>query len=138
MVQLALREQGVMLSRGLPQPDTLADLLAHQPTLIRRAAGTGSQHFFEQACAAAGIAAPQSGQTAATEREAAFLVADGAGDYAPGTRAAAGEFGLSFLPLGSEAPDLVMPRSLYFRRQQQLLAELASETSRDLAARLGG
>ena len=44
----------------------------------------------------------QTGQTAATAREAAFLVADGAGDCAPGTRAAAGEFDLAFLPLGSE------------------------------------
>ena len=139
MVQLALREQGVMLSRGLPQPDTLADLLARQPALIRRAAGAGSQHFFEQACSVAGLAAPQTGQTAATEREAAFLVADGAGDCAPGTRAAAGEFGLAFLPLGSEALDLVMPRTLYFRTLlQQLLAELASDASRDLATRLGG
>jgi putative molybdopterin biosynthesis protein len=139
MVQLALREQGVMLSRRLEPVDSLANLLARTPALIQRGAGAGSQHFFAQACLAAGVAMPKAGLTAATEREAAFLVADGAGDCAPGTRAAAGEFGLHFLPLGSEAFDLVMPRTLYFRALlQQLLAELASDDSRDLATRLGG
>jgi putative molybdopterin biosynthesis protein len=139
MVQLALREQGVMLSRALAPVSDLAELLARRPLLIQRGPGAGSQHFFTQACSAAGIAAPEAIQTAATEREAAFMVASGAGDCAPGTRAAAGEFNLHFLPLGSEALDLVMPRSLYFRALlQQLLAELASDDSRDLAERLGG
>lgn len=139
MVQLALREQGVMLSRALAPVSDLAELLARRPLLIQRGPGAGSQHFFTQACSAAGIAAPEAAQTAATEREAAFMVASGAGDCAPGTRAAAGEFNLHFLPLGSEALDLVMPRSLYFRALlQQLLAELASDDSRDLAERLGG
>ena len=139
MVQLALREQGVMLSRALAPVSDLAELLARRPLLIQRGPGAGSQHFFTQACTAAGIAAPDATQTAATEREAAFMVASGAGDCAPGTRAAAGEFNLHFLPLGSEALDLVMPRSLYFRALlQQLLAELASDDSRDLAERLGG
>ena len=139
MVQLALREQGVMLSRALAPVSDLAELLARRPLLIQRGPGAGSQHFFTQACTAAGIAAPEATQTAATEREAAFMVASGAGDCAPGTRAAAGEFNLHFLPLGSEALDLVMPRTLYFRALlQQLLAELASDDSRDLAERLGG
>lgn len=139
MVQLALREQGVMLSRALAPVSDLAELLARRPLLIQRGPGAGSQHFFTQACSAAGIAAPEAAQTAATEREAAFMVASGAGDCAPGTRAAAGEFNLHFLPLGSEALDLVMPRSLYFRALlQQLLAELARDDSRDLAERLGG
>lgn len=139
MVQLALREQGVMLSRALAPVSDLAELLARRPLLIQRGPGAGSQHFFTQACTAAGIAAPEATQTAATEREAAFMVASGAGDCAPGTRAAAGEFNLHFLPLGSEALDLVMPRTLYFRALlQQLLAELTSADSRDLAARLGG
>lgn len=139
MVQLALREQGVMLSRTLPSVGGLRELFERRPRLIQRGEGAGSQHFFAQACTAAGLAAPEAVQVAATEREAAFMVASGAGDCAPGTRAAAGEFNLHFLPLGSEALDLVMPRTLYFRALlQQLLAELASDDSRDLAARLGG
>jgi putative molybdopterin biosynthesis protein len=139
MVQLALREQGVMLSRTQAPASDLATLLARHPKLIQRPGGAGSQHFFAQACSNAGLQPPATGRTAATEREAAFMVASGAGDCAPGTRAAAGEFNLHFLPLGSEALDLVMPRTLYFRALlQQLLAELASDDSRDLAARLGG
>lgn len=139
MVQLALREQGVMLSRTQAPVGDLATLLALHPNIIQRPGGAGSQHFFAQACANVGLQPPATGRTAATEREAAFMVASGAGDCAPGTRAAAGEFNLHFLPLGSEALDLVMPRTLYFRALlQQLLAELASDDSRDLAARLGG
>lgn len=139
MVQLALREQGVMLSRTLTPVGGLHELFERRPRLIQRGEGAGSQHFFAQACTAAGLAAPDAVQVAATEREAAFMVASGAGDCAPGTRAAAGEFNLHFLPLGSEALDLVMQRTLYFRALlQQLLAELSSSDSRDLAARLGG
>ncbi|MCZ6992449.1 hypothetical protein OH407_24265, partial [Salmonella enterica] len=55
MVQLALREQGVMLSRALAPVSDLAELLARRPLLIQRGPGAGSQHFFTQACSAAGI-----------------------------------------------------------------------------------
>jgi putative molybdopterin biosynthesis protein len=139
MVQLALREQGVMLSRTQAPAGDLATLLArhpkHHPAPGRRRLAA----LFRAGLRNAGLQPPATGRTAATEREAAFMVASGAGDCAPGTRAAAGEFNLHFLPLGSEALDLVMPRTLYFRALlQQLLAELASDDSRDLAARLGG
>jgi molybdate-binding protein len=43
------------------------------------------------------------------------------------------------LPLGWEAFDLALPKTLYFRRLfQQLLELLGSEASRALATRLGG
>ena len=58
MVQLALREQGVMLSRTTTPVATLAELLTRQPKIIQRGSGAGSQHFFVQACTAAGLALP--------------------------------------------------------------------------------
>jgi excisionase family DNA binding protein len=65
LLQLALREQGVMLSRTLPAVGGLRELFERRPRLIHRGEGAGSQHFFAQACAAAGITAPEAIQVAA-------------------------------------------------------------------------
>ena len=67
------------------------------------------------------------------------MVAREDADCAPGTRAAAAEFGLDFLSLGWEAFDLALPREILFRRLfQDLLAACASPSARTLAQRLGG
>jgi excisionase family DNA binding protein len=136
IVQLAHREQGVMLRPGLTVVETSADLANPGLRWIRRQAGAGSQHFFERVARLA-PAAPVA--EAATERQAAFLLRQGAADCAPGARSAAGEFGLGFVTLGQEAFDLVVPRAIYFRALfQQLLRTLAGAPSRELAQRLGG
>ena len=54
-------------------------------------------------------------------------------------RAAAGEFGLDFLPLGWEAFDLAMPRGIYFRTLfRTLLETLRSSECQRLAQVFGG
>ena len=76
---------------------------------------------------------------ARSEREAAALIAREDADCAPGTRAAAAEFGLGFLSLGWEAFDLALPREILFRRLfQDLLAAHGDLRSQTLARRLGG
>jgi excisionase family DNA binding protein len=134
VVQMALREQGVMLRPGLAGFDL------HDPGLrwSMRQAGAGSQAFFE-AVAGRGGSGFKLAQQAISERDAAFLVRSGAADCAPGTRSAAGEFGLEFVALGSESFDFVLPRQIYFRKLfQQLLEILGSKPLRTLAERLGG
>jgi len=140
LVRLALREQGVILRRGLAV-DGIETLAAFDYRWAMRQAGAGSRHYLESALASRGFAAADCSvvATAHTEREAAGLIARDEADCAPGTRAAAAEFGLDFLPLGWEAFDLALPRDILFRRLfQDLLRAHASAASRALAQRLGG
>lgn len=140
LVRLALREQGVILRRGL-EVDGIETLAAFDYRWAMRQPGAGSAHFLESALASRGFAAADCSAvaTAHTEREAAALVAREDADCAPGTRAAAAEFGLGFLALGWEAFDLALPRDVLFRRLfQDLLAAHGDARSQALAQRLGG
>lgn len=140
LVRLALREQGVILRRGLAV-DGIETLAAFDYRWAMRQAGAGSAHFLESVLASRGFSAADCSTvaTARSEREAAALVAREDADCAPGTRAAATEFGLGFLPLGWEAFDLALPRDVMFRRLfQDLLAAHGDARSQALANRLGG
>jgi len=140
LVRLALREQGVILRRGL-EVDGIETLAAFDYRWAMRQPGAGSAHFLASALASRGFAAADCSAvaTAHTEREAAALVAREDADCAPGTRAAAAEFGLGFLALGWEAFDLALPRDVLFRRLfQDLLAAHGDARSQALANRLGG
>lgn len=140
LVRLALREQGIIV-----RPDTgaadLETLAGYDYRWAMRQGGAGSQHYLLTALTDRGFRAEDCGTvaTALSERQAAALVAQGVADCAPGTRGAAGEFGLDFLPLGWEAFDLALPKALYFRHMfQQLLDTLGSPALRATADRLGG
>lgn len=136
IVQIALRDQGVILRRGLAG-ESIAQVSRGQRWL-RRQAGAGSQMFLDSVLRDAGLTVEPVGE-ATSERQAAALIAMGAADCAPGIRAAAAEFGLDFLPLGQEAFDLVLPRPVYFRTLfQRLIRALGSPESRKLASLLGG
>jgi excisionase family DNA binding protein len=140
LIRLARREQGIILRPGIDAVD-LETLAGYDYRWAMRQGGAGSQHFLLTSLTDRGFRAEDctTVSTALSEREAAALVAQGIADCAPGTRGAAGEFGLDFLPLGWEAFDLALPKTLYFRRLfQQLLDVLGSEASRALATRLKG
>lgn len=140
LVRLAHREQGVLLRRGL-QVDNVDMLAGFDYRWAMRQPGAGSRHFLESALAARGFAAEDCSVVAVahSEREAAALLARDEADCAPGTRAAAAEFGLGFLTLGWEAFDLALPRDVLFRHLfQTLLRACAGSEARALATRLGG
>ena len=141
MVRMALREQGVLLSRALAGVPDLQALAARELRWAMRQDGAGSQRFLrtmliEQDVRYEGL---RPAHTAHSERQAAALVAQGHADCAPGVRSAAAEFGLAFLPLGWEAFDLVVPRPVFFRTLfQRLLDALRGEPMRAVAAGLRG
>jgi len=140
LIRLARREQGIILRPGIAAAD-LETLAGYDYRWVMRQGGAGSQHYLLTALTDRGFRVEDCGTvaTALSERQAAALVAQGVADCAPGTRGAAGEFGLDFLPLGWEAFDLALPKALYFRRLfQQLLDTLGSAALRELAHRLGG
>jgi excisionase family DNA binding protein len=141
MVRMALREQGIMLSRQQAGSTDLRELAARPLRWAMRQDGAGSQRFLRTALLEQGV--PFEGLDAAhvafSERQAAALIAQQQADCAPGVRSAAAEFGLAFLPLGWEAFDLVVPRPVFFRTLfQRLIETLRSEPLRDIAAGLRG
>lgn len=140
LVRLAHREQGVMLRRGL-EIDAIETLAAFDYRWAMRQPGAGSRHFLESALASRGFRPDDCSVVAEahSERGAAGLLARDEADCAPGTRAAAAEFGLGFLPLGWEALDLALPREILFRKLfQQLLQCYGNPDMRQFASRLGG
>lgn len=140
LVRLALREQGVILRRGL-EVDGLETLVAFDYRWAMRQTGAGSRHFLESVLASRGFSAADCSVVAEarSEREAAAVVAREDADCAPGTRAAAAEFGLGFLPLGWEAFDLALPRDILFRRLfQDLLSAYGDARAQSLSLRLSG
>jgi molybdate-binding protein len=123
--------------------DTGTEPLLHDRAVrwATRQEGAGTSRFIADHLRSLGmdIGRLQATATARSEREAAAAVAMGQADVAPGTRSAAQEFGLSFIPLGWEYFDIVIEKRAYFRHLfQQLLERLRQPETRTLANLLGG
>ena len=141
LIRAFSREQGLMV-----RPDTArktddpAKLMGPGYRWVERQAGAGAQRFLlELRKSANAVVKLNVTATALSEREAATAIVLGLADVAPGARAAATEAGLTFLPFGSEAFDLALPRNIWFRRLfQDLLGRLQSGECRQIADLLGG
>jgi len=140
------REQGLLLSPDLPPLTRIEELFAEplrQPLRwATRDEDSGSQRLLREALArreSMPAVEERHQQPVRSEREAAGLLAMGELHVAPGSRAAASEYGLGFLSLGWVSVDFALPRGVYFRHLfQGLMARLGSaELLRD-AERLGG
>lgn len=106
-----------------------------------RQEGAGSKRFLQELLAEHNTDPSNLNVSARafSEREAAALIAMDSADVAPGTRGAATEFGLGFLPIGWEAYDLVLYRGVYFRALfQSLLDYLKGSDCRNIAQCLSG
>lgn len=142
LVRALRREAGIMLSPAVDTgPGGLSDLPLFALRWVFRQEGAGSQRMLRELTEGMGLDVARLDVTllANSEREAAAALVMGAADLAPGTRAAAREFGLKFLPLGWEALDLAVSRGTYFRSLfQRLVEELRQAVAEDVAGHLGG
>ena len=78
-------------------------------------------------------------ETCHSERELASCIARGEADIGYASQSSAGEFGLGFIPLTTEAFELVIPKNIYFRTlQQQLLQALSDRATQGKGYQLGG
>lgn len=136
------REQGLLVAPGVAEKtSTVAALIASKHAWVLRQEGAGSQRFFQEMLAQQQASSDTLNVIghANSEREAAATIAMGAADVAPGTRSAAAEAGLAFVPVGWEAFDFALYRGIFFRTLfQRLLDELKSPATQDLARALGG
>ncbi|WP_295538786.1 helix-turn-helix transcriptional regulator [uncultured Thiohalocapsa sp.] len=136
------REQGLMYAadRWRGGEDASA-LLAAPLRWAMRQEGAGAQRYLKEIQARLGLEQLDLDTvgTAASEREAAAMIAMDQADVAPGARAAAREFGLGFAAFGWESFDIALRRDIYFRRLfQELLKRLKTSECRIIAEQLGG
>jgi len=118
LVRLCRREQGLIMAPGLWAGDgRIEQLFSSEVRWVGRQEGAGSQRFLREIIAEHRLDPADRRTTARaySERDAAAAIATGQADVAPGVRAAAGEFGLEFLPIGWEAFDVAMSRGVFFR-----------------------
>ena len=142
LVRICRREQGLILAPGLwTSGIDIPALFSPDVRWAARQEGTGSQRFFQEIVARHRVnpSARRITVQANTEREAASMVAMGPADVVCGARAAAGEFGLDFHPIGWEALDAAMHRGIFFRRLfQRWLDHLRHGEAQRQARMLGG
>jgi putative molybdopterin biosynthesis protein len=142
LVRLFLRDQGLMVTPGMwtMEPDVPA-LFTSQVRWVMRQEGAGSTRFLQEVTTRHGLnpAARRITCHALSEHDAASMIAMGLADVATGVRATAVEFGLDFVPIGTEAFDLAMSRGIFFRTLfQKLLEQLRSTECQRLAQMFGG
>jgi putative molybdopterin biosynthesis protein len=142
LVRMCRREQGLMLAPGLWTGESRVEhLFTPEVRWASRQEGAGSQRFLREIIAEHRLDPADRRTTARaySERDAASAIATGQADVAPGVRAAAGEFGLEFLPIGWEAFDLAMSRGIFFRTLfRGLLDVLRGAECQRLAQVFGG
>ena len=142
LVRLFRREQGLIMAPGTWTPDgRIEQLFAPDVRWVARQEGAGSHRFLREIIAQHRLDPADRRITARaySERDAAAAIATGQADVAPGVRAAAGEFGLEFLPIGWEAFDLAMARSIFFRTLfRSLIDVLRGSECQRLAQVFGG
>lgn len=115
LVNLALRENGLLVARGNPKNiHSVQDLTRRGIRFINRQRGTGTRLLLLTKLHAAGLsphAVRDWERVAMTHDGVAGAVASGSADVGPGLRAVAAEWNLDFIPLGEERFDLAILRA---------------------------
>jgi putative molybdopterin biosynthesis protein len=142
-VNLAYREQGLMLRKGNP-PDitTVKHLADRKISFINRQEGSGTRVLLDYQLKENGIAPeeiPGYTRIAYTHMEIAISVFSGSADAGMGIRAAAHALKLDFIPLATERFDLIIPGKDYSSAAVKALrGVLNSNEFKFKVAQLGG
>ena len=143
LVNLAVRENGLMLAPGNPKNiRTLRDLTRKGIRFINRQRGAGTRLLLYTKLRAARIdqhSLRDWERAVSTHDAIADAITSGIADVGPGLHAVAHARGLAFIPLGQERYDLVIPRAEFESpRFHEILAALDSPEFRRAAAALRG
>jgi molybdate-binding protein/DNA-binding PadR family transcriptional regulator len=143
LVQVAVREYGLLVARGNPKNIRgVRDVARRDVRLLNRPRGAGARLWLHQYLRAARIdpqTLPDWTTTAATYDALAAAIENGIADVGPGLRVTAAQWDLDFVPLGAERFDLAMPRAVYeSARAEKLFDQFQSRAFRAHAAVLPG
>lgn len=140
------RQQGLVVNKDLAEAVNsksiqLPELLSSRWRWALRQEGAGSMRALEEWLHghAYNLSMLNQSDVCNSERELASSVARGKADVGCASESTAGEFGLGFIPLCTEAFELVIPKNIYFRTlQQQLLQAISDEDVQAHGHDLGG
>ena len=143
LVELARREQGLMVACGNPKNIRgVRDLRRRGVRLINRQRGAGTRLLLYARLHAERVlpdAVAGYDTQAATHAAVAAAIAGGQADVGPGIRAVPETSGLDFVPLGFERYDLAVPHRIFTdTRFQHVLEVLHRREFRRTAAALSG
>jgi len=143
IMNLVKREQGILVPPGNPQGVTqLVDLVKPGVVFVNRQPGSGTRVWLDAQLKKVGLEARRIVGYERGERThlgVARLIAEGAATAGLGIRAAAGAYGLEFVPLWEERYDLVARAEWRSKPVfALLLAVLGSARFREALAALGG
>jgi putative molybdopterin biosynthesis protein len=143
LVNLAYRQQGLMVSKGNPKGITgIGDLARDDIAFVNRQAGSGTRILLDYRLAELDIS-PENiqgyDQEEFTHMSVAVTVLSGGADTGLGIYAAAKALGLDFVPMVTEEYDLVIPEAFFGDEKIQLMLEvMGSRAFRDLVDKMGG
>jgi molybdenum cofactor synthesis domain-containing protein len=143
LVQLAMRQQGLLIRPGNPKNIRgIADLLRPEVSFINRQAGAGTRILLDYCLQQQGLS-PEGirgyGQEEFTHMAVAVNVLSGRADAGMAIYAAARALHLDFIPIAEERYDLVIPESSWNDPKIQLLLEIiVSASFRGTVTALGG
>jgi putative molybdopterin biosynthesis protein len=143
LVNLAYRQQGLMVSKGNPKGITgVGDLARDDIAFVNRQAGSGTRILLDYRLAELDIR-PENvrgyDQEEFTHMSVAVTVLSGGADTGLGIYAAAKALGLDFVPMVTEEYDLVIPEAFFGDEKIQLMLEvMGSRAFRNLVDKMGG
>lgn len=143
LVQLAMREQGLLISKGNPKGiKAIADLLRPDVTFINRQAGSGTRVLFDYCLQESGLSADSIkgyDQEEFTHMSVAVNVSSGRADAGMAIYSSAKALDLDFIPIARERYDLVIAESVWPDVKVQLALDIiASDLFRSKVASMGG
>jgi putative molybdopterin biosynthesis protein len=143
VVNLVMREQGLMVPRGNPRKiQGVEDLKAKDLTFINRQAGSGTRILFDYKLAELGLKPHDIKGYAAeeyTHMSVAAAVLSGRADAGLGIHAAAKALALDFIPVVTEEYDLIIPERFFNTDKVQTLVEtIRTDAFKHRVQALGG
>ncbi len=143
LVQLAMREQGLLVRKGNPQNITsMDDLVRPGVSFINRQAGAGTRVLFDYLLQQRGISPESVGgydQEEFTHMAVAVSVLSGRADVGMAIYSSAKALDLDFIPVGRERYDLVIPESAWDDfKIRRLIEVIQSDEFRGILGSMGG
>ncbi len=143
VVQLAMREQGLLLAKGNPKKITgIEDLLRPDVSFINRQAGSGTRVLFDYSIRQMGLSADRIRgyeQEEFTHMGVAIAVLSGRADAGMAIYSSARALDLEFIPVARERYDLVIAESAWSDfKIRTTLDVIVSDSFRETATEMGG